>query len=164
MVKPISLAVLKYKKVTADAIDKGFRTAVDVLQRGEVVGLPTDTADGTFDFDRFLHELRERVPGAKVVPVYCGPDDPEDAPGQHLLLGRSANEDYRQVAYIAQEVELWSAKDSSLLHQKRRTGTSPTTTASTTTKAATTSPSSTASLLFVFVIFCTNSPSFVEIK
>jgi hypothetical protein len=44
--------------------------------------------------------------------AYCGPDDPEDAPGQHLLLGRSANEDYRQVAYIAQEVELWSAKDS----------------------------------------------------
>jgi hypothetical protein len=82
MVKPISVAVLKYKRVTPDAIDRGLKTAVGVLQRGEVVGLPTDTADGTFDFDRFLHELREAVPAAKVVPVYCGPDEPVAADGR----------------------------------------------------------------------------------
>jgi hypothetical protein len=27
--------------------------------------------------------------------AYCGPDDPEDAPRQHLLLRRSVDEDYR---------------------------------------------------------------------
>jgi hypothetical protein len=27
--------------------------------------------------------------------AYRGPDDPEDAPGQHLLVGCSLDEDYR---------------------------------------------------------------------
>jgi hypothetical protein len=32
---------------------------------------------------------------------YRGPDDPADASGQHLLVGRSVDEDSRQVAYNA---------------------------------------------------------------
>ena len=43
--------------------------------------------------------------------VYRGPDDPEDALGQHLLLGRSVDEDYRQLNYDEREAELWSAMD-----------------------------------------------------
>jgi hypothetical protein len=43
--------------------------------------------------------------------AYRGPDDPEDVTGQHLLLGRSVDEDYRQVKYNAWEAELCSAMD-----------------------------------------------------
>jgi hypothetical protein len=39
-------------------------------------------------------------------------DDPADASGKHLLVGRSSNEDYRQVTYNAREVELWCSRDS----------------------------------------------------
>ncbi len=75
MVKPISLAVLKPHRQTPEALERALARAVEVLQRGEVVGLPADTESGTFDVEKFLHELRERVPAARVVPVYCGPDD-----------------------------------------------------------------------------------------
>jgi hypothetical protein len=43
--------------------------------------------------------------------AYRGPDDPEDVPGQHLLLGRSVDENYRQVTYNTREAELWFAMD-----------------------------------------------------
>ena len=43
--------------------------------------------------------------------AYCGPNEPEDAPGQQLLLGRPVDEDYRQLSYDEREVELWSTMD-----------------------------------------------------
>jgi hypothetical protein len=44
--------------------------------------------------------------------AYRGPDDLEDALGQHLLVGRFVDEDYRHVTYSAREAELWSDRDS----------------------------------------------------
>ncbi|HKB35427.1 MAG TPA: hypothetical protein VKD72_03170, partial [Gemmataceae bacterium] len=76
LIKPISLAVLKPKRITPEAIGRALDKAVEVLRRGEVVGLPADVPGGVFDLDKFLHELRERMP-ADVVPVYCGPEDSE---------------------------------------------------------------------------------------
>jgi hypothetical protein len=72
--KPVSLAVLKPKRITPEEIEKALAKAVETLQRGEVVGLPADIPSGVFNLDKFLHELRERMP-ADVVPVYCGPDE-----------------------------------------------------------------------------------------
>jgi hypothetical protein len=51
--------------------------AVEVLDRGEMVGLPAEANGAGFDVDAFLHELRGRKPGAQVVPVYCGPTEPD---------------------------------------------------------------------------------------
>ena len=72
--KPVSLAVLKPKRITPEAINKALNKAVAILKRGEVVGLPAEIPGGIFDLDKFLHELRERLP-TDVVPVYCGPDE-----------------------------------------------------------------------------------------
>jgi hypothetical protein len=38
--------------------------------------------------------------------AYRGPDDPKDASGHHLLIGRSVDEDYRKVTYNMREAEL----------------------------------------------------------
>jgi hypothetical protein len=97
--------------------------------------------------------------------AYPGPDESQNAPGKHLLVDRSIDEDYRQVTYNAWEVEVCSARTTAtsltspllLLHHRHQnrsrmsTGSSPgmTMTVVTAQKDATTSPSI-ASFLFEF--------------
>jgi MFS family permease len=73
LTKRIHLAVFKPGRVNDALLQKTLAEAVEVLERGEMVGLPADTNGLLFEVDKFLHALRERIP-AKVLPVYCGPN------------------------------------------------------------------------------------------
>jgi MFS family permease len=73
LTKRIHLAVFKPGRVNDQLLQKTLAEAVEVLQRGEMVGLPADSNGLLFEVDKFLHDLRERIP-AKVLPVYCGPN------------------------------------------------------------------------------------------
>ena len=48
---------------------------------------------------------------AEVLAALGTADDPQEFPGQHIILGRSVNEDYRQVTLNDRQAELWSAMD-----------------------------------------------------
>jgi hypothetical protein len=99
--------------------------------------------------------------------AFQGGDDPEDFPGKHLIVGRSVNEEYRQIMLEPRQVAVWSAMDhgenfvdlagpSSRRHHRRRrrmTGPtiSPTRTAAataTTRKTSTSAPTGGAASLF----------------
>jgi hypothetical protein len=82
MVRPISLAVLKPQRQTPRALKRATEKAVDVLARGEVVGLPPGVPGGVFDLDEFLRHMRQEVPEAGVVPVYYGPGEPVGMAGR----------------------------------------------------------------------------------
>jgi len=48
LVRPVSLAVLKPKRITAEAIEKALKTAVEVLQRGDSGRPPLPTYQAAF--------------------------------------------------------------------------------------------------------------------
>jgi acyl-[acyl-carrier-protein]-phospholipid O-acyltransferase/long-chain-fatty-acid--[acyl-carrier-protein] ligase len=77
------LATLKPGRVTDDVLSKVLAATVQVLRRGEMIGLPANGNGRTvaFDVDRFLARLRAQIPQAQVLPVWCGPDN--GAPGKH---------------------------------------------------------------------------------
>jgi hypothetical protein len=43
--------------------------------------------------------------------AFRGGDDPEDFPGQHLIVGRPVNKDYRQITQDPPQVAVWSTMD-----------------------------------------------------
>jgi hypothetical protein len=75
------LAVLRARAVTEEVLSKALAEAVQVLRRGEMVGLPANcngvAYDVAFDVDRFLARLRAQIPAAQVLPIWCGPDNGE---------------------------------------------------------------------------------------
>src|SRR5262249_39362109 len=76
LTKKTHLADLKPGRVNQEPLKRTLASAVEVLERGEMVGLPADANGVGFDVDAFLHELRRLHPEAQVVPVYCGPTPP----------------------------------------------------------------------------------------
>jgi hypothetical protein len=48
---------------------------------------------------------------AEAQAAFRGGDDPEDFPGQHLIFGRSVDEDYRQMTLDPRQAAVWSAMD-----------------------------------------------------
>jgi MFS family permease len=72
LTRRIHLAVFKPGRVNDPLLQKTLAEAVEVLKRGEMVGLPADSNGLLFEVENFLHALRERMP-SKVLPVYCGP-------------------------------------------------------------------------------------------
>jgi hypothetical protein len=48
---------------------------------------------------------------AEAQAAFRGGDDPEDFPGQHLIFGRSVDEDYRQITLDPRQAAVWSAMD-----------------------------------------------------
>jgi hypothetical protein len=48
---------------------------------------------------------------AEVQAAFRGGDEPEEFPGQHLIVGRSVKEDYRQITLNPRQVAVWSAMD-----------------------------------------------------
>jgi MFS family permease len=77
------LATLRPGRVSDAVLDKTLNEAVDVLRRGEMIGLPANGNGSAvaFDVDRFLGRLSGRISEAQVVPVWCGPDNA--AAGKH---------------------------------------------------------------------------------
>jgi acyl-[acyl-carrier-protein]-phospholipid O-acyltransferase/long-chain-fatty-acid--[acyl-carrier-protein] ligase len=77
------LGVLKPGQVNDTLQSKILADAVEVLRRGEMVGLPANgNGQGVaFDVDRFLAKLRAQIPAAQVLPVWCGPEN--GAAGHH---------------------------------------------------------------------------------
>nr|XP_051206344.1 uncharacterized protein LOC127321362 [Lolium perenne] len=48
---------------------------------------------------------------AEVQAAFRGGDEPEEFPGQHLIVGRSVKEDYRQITLNPRQAAVWSAMD-----------------------------------------------------
>jgi acyl-[acyl-carrier-protein]-phospholipid O-acyltransferase/long-chain-fatty-acid--[acyl-carrier-protein] ligase len=71
LTKRVHLAVFEPGHVNDQLLQKTLAEAVEVLKRGEMVGLPADSNGLLFEVEKFLHSLRERMP-AKVLPVFCG--------------------------------------------------------------------------------------------
>jgi acyl-[acyl-carrier-protein]-phospholipid O-acyltransferase/long-chain-fatty-acid--[acyl-carrier-protein] ligase len=71
------LAVLKPGQVSEAVLSKVLSEAVQVLRRGEMVGLPAggNGRGMAFDVDRFLARLRAQIPAAQVLPIWCGLDN-----------------------------------------------------------------------------------------
>lgn len=80
------LAVLHPGAVSDEVFAKTLNEAVNVLRRGEMVGLPANgngNGNGVaFDVDRFLGRLSVQIPAAQVLPIWCGPDNGA-APKRH---------------------------------------------------------------------------------
>jgi acyl-[acyl-carrier-protein]-phospholipid O-acyltransferase/long-chain-fatty-acid--[acyl-carrier-protein] ligase len=98
LTKRTHLAVLKPGRVGDEVLGKTLNDAIRVLERGEMVGLPAEGNGVGFDVDRFLARLRARIPGAEILPVYCGPD-PGEKPGARgrarvcVVIGKPAPAD-----------------------------------------------------------------------
>jgi hypothetical protein len=43
--------------------------------------------------------------------AFLGGNNPEELPGQHLIVGRSVDEDYRQITLDPRQAAVWSAMD-----------------------------------------------------
>ena len=98
LTKRTHLAVLKPGRVSDAVLSTTLGDAVRVLERGEMVGLPAEGNGVGFDVDRFLGRLRERIPEAEILPVYCGPD-PGVKPGADgrarvcVVIGKASQAD-----------------------------------------------------------------------
>jgi acyl-[acyl-carrier-protein]-phospholipid O-acyltransferase/long-chain-fatty-acid--[acyl-carrier-protein] ligase len=84
------LAVLHPGHVSGEVLSKTLADAVQVLRRGEMVGLPANgNGHGvSFDVDLFLAKLRAQIPQAQVLPVWCGADNGAPSGGKRPVRQR----------------------------------------------------------------------------